>query len=162
MVRPRSPAQVLRQRYAPPESQLAVMAEETSYCVNDLIGACIGLHLDPERSSKITRLHEVQVCASPLGSLDQFSRPLKIFSRLPLELTQYPVEHFSEAFSEMTRCSIRRAAGRKPPLASGLANVSGHWPQTLPLSWLARRQSTDHRAARHCSACRAGSPRVRA
>lgn len=47
----RSRAQVLRQRYLPPDSQLAVVAEETSDCVNDLISACIGLHLDPERAS---------------------------------------------------------------------------------------------------------------
>jgi len=103
MVRPRSPAQVFRQRYAPPDSQLAVVTEETSDGVNNLIGACIGLHLDPERASKVTRLREVHVCASPLGSLDQFSRPLEILSRLSLELTQDPVEHFSEALSEMTR-----------------------------------------------------------
>ena len=80
-----------------------MVTEITSDCVNDLIGACIGLHFDAERPSKVTRLHEVPVCASPLGSLDKFSRPLEILSRLSLELTQDPVEHFSEAFSEMTK-----------------------------------------------------------
>lgn len=102
MVRPRSPVQVHRQHHALPDSKLAVVTEETSDCLNDLIGACIGLHLDPERASKIACLHKVHVCASPLGSLDQFSRPLEILSRLSRELSQDPVEHFSEAFSEMT------------------------------------------------------------
>lgn len=101
MALPCSPAQVLRQRYAPPDSKLAVVIEEASDCVNDLIGACIGLHLDPERASKIACLRKVHVCASSLGSLDQFSRPLEILSRLSRELSQDPVEHFSEAFSEM-------------------------------------------------------------
>lgn len=79
------------------------MTEVTSDCVNDLIGACMGLHFDPERPRKLACLRKVRVCPSPLGSLDQFSRPLEIFSRLLLELTQDPVEHFAEAFSETTQ-----------------------------------------------------------
>ena len=44
------------QRYALPDSQLAVMTEVTPDCVNDLIGACMGLHFDPERPRKLTCL----------------------------------------------------------------------------------------------------------
>ncbi|WEN42215.1 hypothetical protein CKCBHOJB_01800 [Thauera sp. GDN1] len=78
------------------------MTEVTLDCVNDLVGACMSLHFDPERPSKLTCLRKVHVCPSRLGSLDQFSRPLEIFSRLSLELTQDPVEHFAEAFWETT------------------------------------------------------------
>lgn len=89
--------------HAPPASQLAVMPEETSYCLNDLIDACAGLHFKPKRPGKLACLRELHVCAAPLGSLDEFPRPLEIFGRLHFELTQDPVEHFSEAFSETTR-----------------------------------------------------------
>lgn len=143
----RQTTQVPLQPSAPPDSQLTAMTEVTSDCVNDLIGACMGLHFDPERPGKLARLRKVHVCASPLGSLDQFSRPLEIFGRLSLELSQDPVEHFAEAFSGTTRWNGRWTADQ-PPSTGWLANVCGHLPQTLPPSWSALKRSADRRAVR--------------
>lgn len=112
-----APSHLPLQGHAPPDSQLAVMTEVTPDCANDRIGACMGLHIDPERPRKLTYLCKVHVCPSTLRCLEQFSRPLEIFSRLSLELTQDPVEHFAEAFAETTRW--------KGPSNDGLAALSG-------------------------------------
>jgi hypothetical protein len=104
------------------DSPLATVTEVASDCVNDLIGACIRLHVDPERPSKLACLRKVHVCATPLGRLEQFARPLEIFSRLVLELTQDPVENFSEAFSEMTRGTRRQDC--RAVAVSGLAGLA--------------------------------------
>jgi len=85
--------------------------------MNDLIGTCMGLRFDPERPRELACLRKVHVCPSTLGCLDQFSRPHEILSRLSLELTQDPVEHFAEAFAETTRW--------KGPSNDGLAALSG-------------------------------------
>lgn len=106
---------VLLRRNAPPDSKLATIPEVTSECVNDLVGACMGLHFDPERPGELACLGNVHVCPSPLGSLDQLSRPLEIFSRLPLELTQDPIEHHANPFVLPVREHMSRPGRRRHP-----------------------------------------------
>jgi hypothetical protein len=108
-----APSHLPLQGHAPPDSQLAVMTEVTPDCANDRIGACMGLHIDPERPRKLTCLCKVHVCPSTLRCLEQFSRPLEIFSRPEFDSSK---AHFRPTPSNGAGF---RATGRQKPRYTG-------------------------------------------
>jgi hypothetical protein len=77
------------------------------------IGACMGLHIDPERPRKLTCLCKVHVCPSTLRCLEQFSRPLEIFSRPEFDSSK---AHFRPTPSNGAGF---RATGRQKPRYTG-------------------------------------------
>jgi hypothetical protein len=73
----------------------------------------MGLHIDPERPRKLTCLCKVHVCPSTLRCLEQFSRPLEIFSRPEFDSSK---AHFRPTPSNGAGF---RATGRQKPRYTG-------------------------------------------